>query len=159
MPQQPTNRRSRGSPKGSGRGRGGGSSGRGTGDFGRGGCGRGNPDTPQVEGLRRSCRQQGISPPPTQPVAPQRTPTPPLPPPPATPPVSPQTNDQNGTSRRNRRNQRHSNRLSESGHPPSLPDLIRVPSVENASSMHDEFANGHNVNPSFIGDNSAINRL
>ena len=25
--------------------------------------------------------------------------------------------------------------------------------------MNDEFANGHNVNPSFIGDNSAINRL
>ena len=25
--------------------------------------------------------------------------------------------------------------------------------------MHDKFANGHNVNPSFAGDNSAINRL
>ena len=25
--------------------------------------------------------------------------------------------------------------------------------------MHDKFANGHNANPSFTGDNSAINRL
>ena len=99
MPQQTSNKRSKGRPKESGRGRGGGLNERGTGGFGRGGRRRGNPDTPQVEGLRRSRRQQGISPPPTQPVSSQCILTP-QPQPPATPPVPPQeqlkTNDQGG---------------------------------------------------------------
>ena len=94
MTQQPSNRRSRGRPKGSGCGRGGGLDGRDTGGFGRGGRGRGNPDTHQVEGLKRSRRKQGISPPPTQAAPPQRTPTPPLSSPPVTLPIPPQTNDQ-----------------------------------------------------------------
>ena len=48
MPQQTSNKRSRGRPKGSGRGRGGGLDGRGTGGFGRGGRGRGIPLIPKA---------------------------------------------------------------------------------------------------------------